>query len=550
MPISLRISSYQRLTPGQQERYTSDLDAVTLGRGIDNDFVLPDPQRFMSSVHCRIERREDDYVLTDLSTNGTFINGSEQRMARNASVVLSNNDQIRLGDYEFVVELSEDSDSTSRTSTDSEPGQEADEATSAGMTAFDLPAGGGAATKHDPDDDIDPFAEDIEPDPDQHTDDPGEREINTPVSHMDQNALNRGVDIDSILDLDDDDSDEADSGGSSGFESINEPMQAPKEELAKAPQDHVDFPDDWDETTSMRDVESSATDLPDDDGFPDEWDELADANEAGHSEPPAPAAPEQKELTEPQDLADEPEPRAETGTPAASPQDSRSSEPATAEPAPAKSSGQSTGTALPRGSADSALSAFASAAGIDLAKLNITDEAAFFSRLGKVNRAFTEGIMQALGGRASVKSEFRLDQTLIGPVENNPLKFSPRVEDAMVRILCQDEDVAYLHGTGAVREGFEDINAHQVAVMAGMEAALQGVLQRFSPDKLEKRLVSNSMLDNILPAAKKAKYWDIFKMMYSDIADEAQDDFQNLFGSEFSNAYDEQMSRLKKSTGD
>ncbi len=82
-----------------------------------------------------------------------------------------------------------------------------------------------------------------------------------------------------------------------------------------------------------------------------------------------------------------------------------------------------------------------------------------------------------------------------------------------------------------------------------MEAALQGLLQRFSPDRLESRLVSNSVLDNILPAAKKAKYWDIFNMMYSEIAEEAEQDFQQLFGTEFTRAYEAQMSRLKKNQG-
>lgn len=483
MPISLRISSYQRLTPGQQERYSSGLDAVTIGRGNDNDFVLPDPQRFMSSVHCRIERKGDQYLLTDLSTNGTFVNDSEQRMERNSSVVLSDSDRIKLGDYEFIVELGE--------AAVADDGR-ADDAASEGMTAFDLPAGAGGEPAPGPDDDVDPFADDPEPDPAPGTDDPGERDINTPVSHMDQNALDRGVDIDAILDLEDEEPAKPDTGKPSGFEPIHEPMQTPKGGAEGGPVSATDIPDDWDEATNMP---------------------------AASDDAPAPPPP--------------PEEEAETAI-------DEAPAPAT-QPASAKRAPVGAGTAL---------DAFATAAGLDPGKLKVTDEAAFFARLGEVNRAFAEGMMRALGGRASVKSEFRLDQTLIGPSENNPLKFSPRVEDALLRILRQHDDGAYLHGTEAVREGFEDINAHQVAVMAGMEAALQGVLKRFAPKTLERRLVSNSLLDNILPAAKKAKYWDIFGMMYSEIADEAQDDFQNLFGSEFTQAYEEQMNRLKNNSED
>ena len=100
-------------------------------------------------------------------------------------------------------------------------------------------------------------------------------------------------------------------------------------------------------------------------------------------------------------------------------------------------------------------------------------------------------------------------------------------------------------GVNAIKEGFDDVNAHQMAVIAGMEAALQGILGRFNPKALETRMVSDSIFDNILPGGKKAKYWDIFKILFDEIAGEAEDDFQQLFGRESSRAYEEQLSRLK-----
>jgi len=78
-----------------------------------------------------------------------------------------------------------------------------------------------------------------------------------------------------------------------------------------------------------------------------------------------------------------------------------------------------------------------------------------------------------------------------------------------------------------------------------MEAALRDILKRFSPEMLETRLESDSILDNILPGGKKAKYWDMFKLLFDQIAGEAEDDFQQLFGRKFSRAYEEQLSRLK-----
>ncbi len=157
---------------------------------------------------------------------------------------------------------------------------------------------------------------------------------------------------------------------------------------------------------------------------------------------------------------------------------------------------------------------------------------------------FTEGLIQTLGGRTHIKSEFRLDQTMIRPAENNPFKFSTSRTRTLLQLLSKS-DPAYMTGVNAITEGFDDVNAHQMAVIAGMEAALQNILGRFNPKSLETRIVSDSILDNILPGGKKAKYWDIFKLLFDEIAGEAEDDFQQLFGREFSRAYEEQLSRLK-----
>lgn len=96
----------------------------------------------------------------------------------------------------------------------------------------------------------------------------------------------------------------------------------------------------------------------------------------------------------------------------------------------------------------------------------------------------------------------------------------------------------------AVKEGFDDIKAHQLAVMAGVQAALLNLLRRFDPQALETRLGQQSMLDNIMPSKRKARYWEVFTLLYNEIAKEAEDDFQELFGREFARAYQEQINRL------
>ncbi|MBK8507682.1 MAG: type VI secretion system-associated FHA domain protein TagH [Candidatus Competibacteraceae bacterium] len=99
---------------------------------------------------------------------------------------------------------------------------------------------------------------------------------------------------------------------------------------------------------------------------------------------------------------------------------------------------------------------------------------------------------------------------------------------------------AYMPPVEAVRESFDDIKAHQLAVVAGIQAALNHLLERFDPGNLEDRLEQN-VLDNLWPANRKAKYWDLFTAEYQAIAREAEDDFNKLFGDEFARAYESRV---------
>jgi type VI secretion system protein len=107
-------------------------------------------------------------------------------------------------------------------------------------------------------------------------------------------------------------------------------------------------------------------------------------------------------------------------------------------------------------------------------------------------------------------------------------------------LLLASQPGAYMSPVQAVHEGFKDIKAHQLAVMAGIQAALSRLLTRFDPGNLETRL-QQSVLDNLWPANRKAKYWDLFNAEYQAIAREAEDDFNELFGDEFARAYEERL---------
>lgn len=79
-----------------------------IGRSADNDWVLPDPARFVSGRHARIKFDGGRYFLEDTSTNGTYINDSDQPISKSTPHELKNGDMLRLGEYHVTVALDPD----------------------------------------------------------------------------------------------------------------------------------------------------------------------------------------------------------------------------------------------------------------------------------------------------------------------------------------------------------------------------------------------------------------------------------------------------------
>ncbi|MEQ6885539.1 type VI secretion system-associated FHA domain protein TagH [Salicola sp. Rm-C-2C1-2] len=104
MELALAITSYQRLSPNVTSQYQVSPDRrYTFGRSQDCDWHLPDPERVVSSVHGEIVYRDGAFHLLDRSTNGLFLNRADTPLGQGGEAVLSDGDQIMLGDYEISV---------------------------------------------------------------------------------------------------------------------------------------------------------------------------------------------------------------------------------------------------------------------------------------------------------------------------------------------------------------------------------------------------------------------------------------------------------------
>ena len=105
MSLCLTITSYHKITPGQCPEKSMDQGVMAIGRNSDNDWVLPDPERLVSSQHCVIQYKDGRYYLTDNSTNGVELVNAGIRMRRGNSEPLQDGELIRIGDYEIQARI-------------------------------------------------------------------------------------------------------------------------------------------------------------------------------------------------------------------------------------------------------------------------------------------------------------------------------------------------------------------------------------------------------------------------------------------------------------
>ena len=180
------------------------------------------------------------------------------------------------------------------------------------------------------------------------------------------------------------------------------------------------------------------------------------------------------------------------------------------------------------------------ASGADIADEDLPET---MDRLGRAMHLMASGVREILMSRTAMKGEFRMAQTVIRPTGNNPLKFSVTEEQA-VEALAKPPAKGYLGTEAAIGEAINDLKAHEVAMLTGMQAALKGLLEQLDPKnfvaEMEKRGGRGSFFK-----AKKSQYWEIYEDAYAEIAAEAEDDFKKLFENVFASAYQDQLEKLK-----
>ncbi|QZP21210.1 type VI secretion system-associated FHA domain protein TagH [Pseudomonas sp. DR208] len=442
MSLCLTITSYHKITPGQCSEKSMNQGSMAIGRSSDNDWVLPDPERLVSSQHCVIQYKDGRYYLTDNSTNGVELVNAGIRLRRGNSELLQDGELIRIGDYEIQARIDFNVQAV-----DSQP--------FAGESPNSFEALMGAVSNK-----------------------PAPVPVIAP-------QFQGASSMDTLPDL---------------FDFLSPTAVPPPTVPDHVPSEQHDFrpPTPVAVPVVAPPVVSGAV-------IPEDWDLFGDTPAPVVSAAPPPAPPP---VIQSPPVVEPPPPVAESQQP-------------------------------------DLLQAFLRGAGLDQLRLDKAQAEAQMENIGRSYRLMVEGLIDVLRARASLKGEFRMQQTMIQPAENNPLKFAPNADEALL-LLLRHGNQAFMAPDLAVRDSFNDLRAHQLAVMAGVEAAIKHLLSRFEPAQLEERMGKPGGLSSLFNGSRQAQYWQQFTELYSNISREAQEDFQDLFGREFSRAYEEHSARQRR----
>ncbi|SEW39958.1 FHA domain protein [Cognatiyoonia koreensis] len=103
MTLTLRIENFDSLPDGGPLSVTSDGNDLQVGRSASMDWSLPDPQRHISGHHFDVSFRNGKYFLTDVSTNGVFLEGQRHRIE--GAHELKSGERFQVGHYFITVSL-------------------------------------------------------------------------------------------------------------------------------------------------------------------------------------------------------------------------------------------------------------------------------------------------------------------------------------------------------------------------------------------------------------------------------------------------------------
>jgi type VI secretion system FHA domain protein len=167
-------------------------------------------------------------------------------------------------------------------------------------------------------------------------------------------------------------------------------------------------------------------------------------------------------------------------------------------------------------------------------------DAAWAEHVGALLRSLTESTFELLRSRAVTKQNMRAERTQIVARENNPLKFAPDATECLRLLLQERAHPGFLPPLDALADAHRDLQMHQLAMLAGMRAAVAEMVLRLDPAAIEAAAGAPRGWSRFVPWRREAELWQRQREHHAQVLANLDDAFDAAFGREFLLAYEEQ----------
>jgi type VI secretion system FHA domain protein len=551
-------------TAGQSDACKFTSLGGTIGRSAQCDWTLNDTDRYISNKHIAVNFLNNQFVLTDTSSNGVFINDAESPLGKGNTYILRANDKLSLGKFsiqvvEIVCQEAAPTPSVSNSEQSDLLGLVTGQAPTPAATnpTFDTPNTSNNMplfdSNHSPTDPVitpnsntqtasdnlglfDILTGSAEQAP---TTKPATNPFSTPDNSFAGSANNSSNPAESPVGLN---TNQSEAFGQSKFT----PNTAFSTTSNTIPEDWELGSLDADDDTSSS-ITSGTTQNRSDASF---------LSNAGHQNlipdddimgETAEPAPQQVTKQGPGRIEQPPIEQAPIEqTPAPSSQVAPAQQPVHPEPvapsvapAPAATSAQSSITTSEN---DAFFETLYEKLGLPKEYIASVDKNKFADELVEILMTSTQGIMSLLAGRSVFKQESRLNMTMIKPQSNNPIKFSLDPSDTLEMLLVKKKP-GYMTAKAAYSEALNDIQLHQMAFLSGLQATLSGILGELNPDDIEESVTKKGK--SMMGLKAGTQKWEAFKEQQDILSKRVNENLNEILSTHFSDAYEAQINSLK-----
>jgi type VI secretion system FHA domain protein len=520
--LTLEVTASKAATLGAASRKVFQAGGGTIGREGSSDWVLPHTK--VSSCHALITCKDSVFYIEDRSRNGVFLNSPRNRLERGRQYPLKSGDRILIDPYEIQVSIANDSLDSPREAAIGSPGRRLSDPPANPFELddpFDVPgrsseqgANSHSGPRPEPaNEELDPLKL-LGPAPQRPP-------VRPPPRAQDlerQSPLAAHYRPPAVI--------------SPPPAPVPPPAQRSKVDPLIPPEDYDPLaPDEPAPALVPLGSTQAETKRPVSGSSAEAHPAFSQVSATAPLEPFAPAF-DARVVEQPTDEVHRPGPVHGPGEPARAALPLKRTAPEETPPSVPDDSG--------RGDLDEVL------AGAGLGGVAVTRELA--RDFGQILRVVVKGVMDVLRARQEIKDEFRMRMTHFRAADNNPLKYSANVDDALHNLLVK-RNRAYLDPVQAFEDAFRDLQDHQLAMLEGMRVAFDAMLAEFDPARLQEQFDRQIKRNALIGMPAKLRYWDLFCERRQQMLKDPETTFRKLFGEEFARAYEEQLKRLKTEGG-